>query len=1015
MLLLLALVPLASSPQGPQAPYAELVADLSAVQAPLDSEPSAESDSIPGLLNSFAQLGSGALFFADAPATGRALWKATASGVELVADVTPGPIGNDGALLFEHGGEVYFRVERLGEGIDLYRTDGTTAGTRLAFDYQPGQEDFVGPPVFIGSKLVFGGTEGGQASTAHAWDSTTGAVTELLTGGYATFGAFALEPSGASALVQVTHFRSGRDLCRTDGTPQGTQVLDIFPGYFGGFIGLIGSFGGVFYLSLNLSGLGPELYRTDGTAAGTTLVADIMPGSQGSAPAEFFEWNGVTYFAASGPEGRELWTTDGTAAGTKLVADLVPGPDSGRPGGFVEAGGKLFFYTNYQAGTYTGPVGLGVFDGQQAKVIHLAAVAPGFGVAFGTAIPFGSGLLFTATTTEHGSELWFTDGTEAGTQLVADVEPGPSSSSPSYLTPLPSGGVLFAADRSDVGRELFLFDGSSASLLADLMPGSASNSSGLDRLVSVDGERLYFTADLGVQLQQTLWSYSRDEGVRSFPVTDTGAAIKGVDNLTAAFTGGEQRLFFTGSPAALEGQERLYVLDARADAPRLLPGGVGASSLVVGKGKLYWRAKTAGGSFELHETDGTAAGTVVPFVLKPGSGTGSRPLGHCGDRLMLRGWTAATGLELFAYDEVAGTATLVKDVRPGPATSQIQPAFERAGKFYFTATDGTIGVELWETDGTTAGTVLVADLSPGTVSSSPKHFFHDDSGVFFFAGPSFGEQLWFWDFAAPPVALVGLQTGLGFGDHLALNGGVFYFPHDEPIGSAAHYPKLWRSDGTVAGTYQVSGDWAGSEIRWVRYITAVGDHVVFNASSVATNSEVFVSDGTKAGTKLLVDVNPGGAGSGPTAFAVADGDLYFTAVWGPSGYELVGIPNVGAYATALGAAAPGARLAATTPHLGGSVTFDASSIPPGELSALLVGLPPKTMTPFLTAPGYGAWVGPSAQLVGPVQQAMSWSWSVAIPNQPALAGRRVNAQVFHSPYPAAPAATSNGVALVLGP
>ena len=63
---------------------------------------------------------------------------------------------------------------------------------------------------------------------------------------------------------------------------------------------------------------GRELWSTDGTAAGTHLVKDILPGAGGSYPLGLTVLNGAVYFHASGPEGDELWRTNGTAAGIAL-------------------------------------------------------------------------------------------------------------------------------------------------------------------------------------------------------------------------------------------------------------------------------------------------------------------------------------------------------------------------------------------------------------------------------------------------------------------------------------------------------------------------------------------------------------------------------------------------------------------------------------------------------------------------------------------------------------------------
>ncbi len=87
--------------------------------------------------------------------------------------------------------------------------------------------------------------------------------------------------------------------------------------------------GGYLYFAASTGATGTtgrELWRTDGTAAGTTLVSDINPGGADSSPS-FFTAAGTNLFfvADDGVDGAELWKSDGTLAGTALVADLTPG------------------------------------------------------------------------------------------------------------------------------------------------------------------------------------------------------------------------------------------------------------------------------------------------------------------------------------------------------------------------------------------------------------------------------------------------------------------------------------------------------------------------------------------------------------------------------------------------------------------------------------------------------------------------------------------------------------------
>ena len=85
--------------------------------------------------------------------------------------------------------------------------------------------------------------------------------------------------------------------------------------------------GGTLFFAADDGANGSELWKSDGTAAGTVLVKDITPGSRrGSCPSDLTNVNGTLFFAANdGTSGRELWKSDGTAAGTVLRQGHRPG------------------------------------------------------------------------------------------------------------------------------------------------------------------------------------------------------------------------------------------------------------------------------------------------------------------------------------------------------------------------------------------------------------------------------------------------------------------------------------------------------------------------------------------------------------------------------------------------------------------------------------------------------------------------------------------------------------------
>ncbi|AGC77900.1 putative secreted protein (Por secretion system target) [Nonlabens dokdonensis] len=131
-----------------------------------------------------------------------------------------------------------------------------------------------------------------------------------------------------------------------------TLVLDINPGTSNGSPGDLTVFNNLIYFDADDSSgtntggtdVGRELWVTDGTAAGTSLVADIRTGSAGSSPFNYFIFNNALYFTAN-DGASELWTSDGTAAGTTKV-DLFPLIAGDVPNNAVVLGNSVFLTTN---------------------------------------------------------------------------------------------------------------------------------------------------------------------------------------------------------------------------------------------------------------------------------------------------------------------------------------------------------------------------------------------------------------------------------------------------------------------------------------------------------------------------------------------------------------------------------------------------------------------------------------------------------------------------------------------
>ena len=199
-----------------------------------------------------------------------------------------------------------------------------------------------------------------------------------------------------------------------------------------------------------------ELWISDGTFEGTTLLKDIYPGPSSSIPVGFTTLNDILLFAANdGQIGHELWRTDGTESGTYLVLDMIPGAAAGGP---VVPLSTYTYPVFCPAKHETAGYEPWLTDGTAAGTFLLKDINVGPDFSFPSLVYRTEGLyLFTAEEPSAGSELWSSDGTTDGTQLLADINPGPPSSSPGSFRAF-NGMLLFAADDGIHGRELWVMD-----------------------------------------------------------------------------------------------------------------------------------------------------------------------------------------------------------------------------------------------------------------------------------------------------------------------------------------------------------------------------------------------------------------------------------------------------------------------------------------------------------------------------------------------------------------------------
>lgn len=265
----------------------------------------------------------------------------------------------------------------------MYISDGTSAGTKLVKDINPGPTGSMYFPnirmIEFKGKLFFSAFDG--STPTRLWESDgTSEGTKFVNAG-------SVNPDNLTVVNDMLYFTSfhssnGTELWKTDGTDAGTTI--VYTELFFYLTNLTSFNDNIYFTGSNgVSGNGSELWKSDGSSIGTKLIRDIYPGSIGSQPTNFKATSNALYFRANdGIHNVELWKTNGTSEGTVLVKDINENVNSN------QGSSNLDYIT-----------------------------------------PIGDKIYFSATDEIHGYELWEGDGTSEGTKMVADVNPGNNISS----------------------------------------------------------------------------------------------------------------------------------------------------------------------------------------------------------------------------------------------------------------------------------------------------------------------------------------------------------------------------------------------------------------------------------------------------------------------------------------------------------------------------------------------------------------------------------------------------------
>ncbi len=227
------------------------------------------------------------------------------------------------------------------------------------------------------------------------------------------------------------------------------------------------------------------------------------------------------------------------------------------------------------------------------------------------------------------------------------------------------------------------------------------------------------------------------------------------------------------------------------------------------------------------------------------------------------------GVELWRSDGTAGGTILVADINPlldGAASSEPRNLTVVGNTLYFTANDGTNGRELWRLNLASPGAepALVTDINPAG-SSNPSNLVALPSGTLFFQATNAQGNRLVYRLDGDTAVAVG--SGYVNPTQLTLVGDTLYFV-------ANNETELWRSDGTTAGTVRVQTIAPGASVQ---NLVAIGNILYFVATDAANGRELWRSDGTAAGTTRISNINPGTGNADPNNLVNLNGVLYFFA------------------------------------------------------------------------------------------------------------------------------------------
>lgn len=464
--------------------------------------------------------------------------------------------------------------------------------------------------------------------------------------------------------------------------------------------------------------------------------------------------------------------------------------------------------------------------------------------------------IFIMTTSK---ELWVSDGTELGTHLVTAVVPSKFryiSNSPIAL----GNNILFEAsiEREGVNyppaNALFISDGTEmgTKLVKDFY-GSGQQ---ITKIGTVEN-KLYFSiasSEGNFAYRDRLWVTDGSEA-GTYKISDYAF------DPAQAVGGADEKIYFSASDAVLS-QKRLWVTTGLSGEASLAPGN---NNIIIDprvkmanvNGVLYFAGKANESlrNYSLYKYNPNELGGAQLVkeiigsnpVLNSFEISGISYISNLNERLFFSVYNDVSGFyELWKTDGSVAGNVLLND-------SLSSKLFTNAGgTIYFNGYTKKTGSELWKSDGTLGGTVLVKDIFPGKIGAALSSLAYSGGYLLFAANDGLrGKEVWRSDGTAEGTTLVKdantTLTNSSSPQNFTLFGSRLLFVADNGNGSGKH---VWIMDSLGKEITLLNGD-----IAPLSSLSVVGKRAYFMGSSDNIKSGLFITDGTTGGTQLVKDLS----------------------------------------------------------------------------------------------------------------------------------------------------------------